>query len=309
MMKNIFYILTLGVIFAACGSGGNNANDNRETAKRGSFKLIVDESYKPIIDQQIAVFESTYPEAKVNVEYKTEWECFRMLESDSATRMIITSRKPTEKEDTFFNSNFERGISYSPVALDAVAVITHPSFNKDMLTLDEIRDALLGKSKIGLEAVFDGNKETSNARFLKDSLLKTDTLPSAIGGVKGNQAVIDFVARNTNALGFVGVSWIGNPNDPEQFSFLKNVKVMGVQCQANCASYSYPKPYQANMANRHYPLTRGIYYTVKNDYGGVATNFAKFLELEQGQMIFNKSYLVGSKLKVLLTTKDVQMTK
>lgn len=305
MNKIIVFILVLFGL--SCGGGDTSrSNDTRETAKKGTFKMIVDESFKPVIDLQLEVFKSAYPDVKVEVEYKTETDCFRMLDTDSATRLIITSRRPTADEEKHFNEKFERGISHDAVAMDAVAVIVHPSSKNTMLTLSDLKDALLGKSKYGFKPVFDGNKETSNARFIRDSILKIDTMPEAVSGVKGNQAVVDYVSRNPNALGFVGVSWVGNPDDASQFSFVKTIKVAGIQCQRGCPAYAYPQPFQARIANRNYPLVRGIYYTVKNDYGGVASNFAKWLELERGQLIFNKAYLVGIKQKVLLKYRDAE---
>ena len=37
--------------------------------------------------------------------------------------------------------------------------------------------------------------------------------------------MVDYVANNRGVIGFIGVSWIGNPEDTAQLSFLKKVKV------------------------------------------------------------------------------------
>jgi hypothetical protein len=50
-----------------------------------------------------------------------------------------------------------------------------------------------------------------------------------------------------------------------------------------------------------------LYYIVKNDQGGVATNFAKWLEQERGQLIFKSSFLVGTKQQAFI--KEVQIRR
>ncbi len=303
MRIHSFILCFICLILVACNSTVQK-DDNRETARKGKFKMVVDESFKPIIDSQIEVFKSAYPNVEIEVAYTTEADCYKLLDSDSATRLIITSRGLSEKELKYYKQKFESGVMFDKVALDAVAVILNPKAPKHMLTIDDLKDAIYGKSKLGLRAIFDGKKETSNARFIKDSILKTDSFPSFTSGVNGNQALIDFVAKNPTAMGFIGVSWIGEGN-PDNLEFTKKVKIASIQCQSKCPSYVYVKPYQAKIATKEYPLVRGIYYTVKNDYGGVATNFAKWLEQERGQLIFKRAFLVGTKQQVFL--QNVEM--
>ncbi|HVU83580.1 MAG TPA: hypothetical protein VHC50_01980, partial [Puia sp.] len=55
----------LELVVAGCGHG------NRipiETATSGTIHISVDESFKPVIDSQLKVFESSYPDAKILVE-------------------------------------------------------------------------------------------------------------------------------------------------------------------------------------------------------------------------------------------------
>jgi phosphate transport system substrate-binding protein len=227
--------------------------------------------------------------------YTSEANCFKMLDEDSATRMIITSKKLKEEDYKYYASRFTYGVMSELVALDAVAVILNPAAPQQMLTTADIKDAFEGKSKYGYVPVFDGLKETANLRYMLDTILhNTATVPPAITGVDSTRAVIDFVARNPKAMGFIGVNWIGD-GDPDNMEFNKKIKVASIQCVHYCPNYVYKKPVQLNIAERTYPFVRGMYFVAKNDRGGVATNFAKFLEQERGQLIFNAGYLVGTK--------------
>ncbi len=75
---------------------------------------------------------------------------------------------------------------------------------------------------------------------------------------------------------------------------MKKVKIASVEC--NCPEQAYVKPYQANIMMHRYPLVRGLYYILKENYEGLGTGFANFLEYERGQLIFIHSYLAPAKM-------------
>jgi phosphate transport system substrate-binding protein len=53
----------------------------------------------------------------------------------------------------------------------------------------------------------------------------------------------------------------------------------------------YVKPTQAGILTRRYPLVRGLYYILKENYNGLGSGFASFLKYERGQLIFRRAYL------------------
>ena len=65
-------LLALAFLFG-CGNG--KVQDNRDTTTRETIHISVDESFNPIIDSQIRVFESSFPNAKIIAHYKAEAEC------------------------------------------------------------------------------------------------------------------------------------------------------------------------------------------------------------------------------------------
>jgi phosphate transport system substrate-binding protein len=71
---------------------------------------------------------------------------------------------------------------------------------------------------------------------------------------------------------------------------LKKVKIGYVQCNA-CADSPYVKPVQESIRTRRYPLVRGLYYVIKENYRGLGTGFVSFLKNERGQLIFKRAYL------------------
>src|SRR6185437_11558427 len=280
------------ILFSGC-TGGHVRTD-LDSTNSGTIHISVDESFKPVIDSQIQVFEALYPKAKIIAEYKPEAECFKDLLKDS-TRMIIVTRGLTDEEEKFYKDSLSFYPAYDKVALDAVAVIVNNNDPDSLFSVDQIRGILDGTTGDKQLAVFDGLKETSTVRYAIDSILKGKPFdPKKVFAEKNSIDVINYVADHKNVLGFVGVSWIGNSEDTSQASFLKKVRIAAITCR--CPEQTYVKPYQANIATKRYPLVRGLYYILKENYNGLGGGFANFLTYEKGQLIFRRAYLWPAKM-------------
>jgi len=68
-----------------------------------------------------------------------------------------------------------------------------------------------------------------------------------------------------------------------------------LQC-ARCEEEIFVRPYQANIALKRYPLNRGLYYILKENYAGLGKGFVNFLTHEKGQLIFRRGYLVPDRM-------------
>ncbi len=218
------------------------------------------------------------------------------LVKDSSTRLVIVTRGLTGAEEKFFKDTLQFVPVFDEVADDAVAVIVNNKSADSFLTMEKIRGILDGSTGDKEKAVFDGTSATSTVRYAVDSILHGKPLNNnKVIGVVNSQAVIDYVSTHNDVIGFVGVSWIGNKDDTMQLSFLKKVKIASVECSA-CGSNIFVKPYQANIIYKRYPLVRGLYYILKENYEGLGSGFTNFLGLERGQLIFQRDYLSPVKM-------------
>jgi phosphate transport system substrate-binding protein len=137
-----------------------------------------------------------------------------------------------------------------------------------------------------------------------DSIMRGQPLGKNVSAARSSQGVLDYVSEHVDAIGFIGVSWIGNKEDVNQLTFLQKVNIASVQCSI-CTNETYVKPYQANIYLRRYPMVRSLHYIVKENYGGLGSGFANFLEGERGQLIFRRAYLVPASMS--FNVRDVQM--
>lgn len=112
----------------------------------------------------------------------------------------------------------------------------------------------------------------------------------------GSKAVVDYISKNDNAVGFVGSSWVTNEQDPEQLAYRDKIKFALLECKKNCDSGSFAKPSQATITYAQYPLVRPLYYILKENSTGLGTGFTNYLNLERGQLVFRRSFLVPGKM-------------
>ncbi len=273
----------------------NNLKGPTDTLVSGTIHISVDESFKPVMEEQIRVFEKSFPEAHIIAEYKTEADCFKDLYNDSANRMVIVTRGLNDEEDVYFLDTLKFYPHWDNIANDAITVIVNSKSNDTLFTLERLRNQLSGKTNREQKIVFDGLNATSTVRFVMDSILKGEKFDtSVVQAVRTSQQVIDYVAKTENAVGFIGISWVGNPEDSAQVKMLNKVKIAYVSCVL-CEGQPFVKPMQASILTRRYPLVRGLYYILKENFNGLGTGFVNFLNQERGQLIFRRAYL-GSRM-------------
>lgn len=288
MQNKFFYILLFTLIIVSCKSYKEQQDELPDTSYRGSINVSADETFKPIVDELVKVYESNNRDTKINVDYKPEADCLNDLLNDSI-RMVIVTRKFSVDERELIIDSLGVGPRTMVVARDGISVIVHPSSTDTMFTMKDIKDILTGKLKNGLIPVFDGIKATSTVRFIIDSVLRGDSLTPKAMAARSSEGVIDFVSKNPGVIGFIGVSWIGNPEDESQLSFLKKVKVVNIE--STDMPGSYVKAYQANIYLKRYPMVRDLIYILKENHRGLGTGFANFMSGEIGQIIFKRAYL------------------
>src|SRR6266542_2847868 len=118
--KNFFYLV--GLVFLLNSCGNNPEEEPKDTIDSGTIYISADESFKPVIDSEIQVFEALHPQANIIPIYKPEAECIRDFAVDSI-RMVIITRRFTQQEENFMVDSFKLAPKSLDIAKDAVAVI------------------------------------------------------------------------------------------------------------------------------------------------------------------------------------------
>ena len=298
------FMVLCWLVAGACKNSNSNTNVNDyDTPLKGTIHISVDETFKPVIIEQIKVYEASYPNTHIIADYKPEADCFRDLNRDS-TRMIIVAKPLTADQ----KKAFEDKLSFRPqsdiLAYDAVSVIVNNENKDSLFTIARLQKLLLADTA-KIQVVVDGNNATSTVRYLLDSVLHGKPFGKNVRAAEGgSRGVIDYIAQNKNAIGFVGSSWVGNMDDPQQVADSKKIKFALLECKP-CDAGTYAKPSPESISHVWYPLVRPLYYILKENSSGLGTGFVSFMALERGQLIFRRSYLVPGKIDLNLRRSDM----
>jgi phosphate transport system substrate-binding protein len=208
--------------------------------------------------------------------------------------MIIVTRGLDKKEQ----ANYKEQLSYAPtfgiLAYNAIAVVVNKKSKDSVFTMAELTAVLSGKNN--KQVVMDGSNLTGIVRFLKDSLLHETPFGKNVVSANGSEEVISYIKDNPNAIGFVGMNWVGDNYDPKQMEDRKTLKMALVECTLCIEKGYYSQPSQANISKGHYSLSLPIYYILKENAPGLGTGLLNFMSLERGQLIFQRAFLVPAKM-------------
>ena len=310
--------LTLGSIIM--GLGACTPIKKGEYAS-GSATIYCDDGFKNILEEEIEVFEFTYPQASIIPFFVSEGEAIDTFMNDG-TQAIITTRELTKEQIQYMRSKFKRVVRQQCIAVDAVALIANKNNPVSALSMDQISDILNGKitrwdqlagnDTTQIKLIFD-NAESSTVTYLKDKFLpegqsiaeKTNAYAQ-----QNNAQVFDVVKTDPNALGIISVSWLGddltaakkvpvdkrmedyeNQNDTIATNLTTEVNIIKVSNPTqdndyNLVSYA---PYQAYIYSGDYPLVRKVYMISSASNSTVLHSFYVYVTGFVGQKIISKT--------------------
>ncbi len=303
-LKIKYFLFFTAILFFGCNSNPNAPYNDTPTS--GRVNIAADETLRPLADAELDTFHGLYRYAFINIGYKHETELFKDLLNDSV-KVIIASRKLKPDEQDHFKSRQLVPVT-TKVAVDALAFIINRANNDSLLKISQLRDLLAGKISSwkqinpssplsDITFVFD-NKGSSTVRYLHDSLMNSDTFPSYCFAVNTNREVLEYVEKNKNAIGVIGVSWIGDHDDMQVVDFLSRIRVMALSGKENPTDDDFFQPYQAYISTKEYPLTREVYMISREGRAGLGTGFVSFVAGDAGQRIIRLSGLLPATMPV-----------
>ena len=272
----------------------------KDTYTSGVVAITVDESFQPIIQEELDVFEAQFPKAGIVPKFTNEVDAINDLLKDSVRLSIIT-RPLSQNELKSLQSKQFYPHSYK-LATDGIALIINNQNKDSLITVGDLRKILTGEvttwnqiypsSKLGKMTVVFDNPNSSTIRFAIDSICNGKPLSNELNAQKTNLEVINYVSNNKNAIGIIGVNWLGNRKDTTNLSFKNTIRVMSVSNEAIATVENSYKPFQAYLFYGYYPLTRNIFIILNDPISGLPSGLTSFLTSDRGQRIILKSGLL-----------------
>src|SRR5690606_16691300 len=290
LLKNNAYLL-IALLFASSFfiSCKDKSSKDPQTITSGNISVVVDETLAPIIQDQLAVFESTYSDASIELIERPEKLAINHLLADSSKVAVLT-RKLSAEEEKFFESKkiIPRTTRF---AIDGIAVITNKSNPQSEIHIEELFKVLRGEESSVKSLVFD-NPNSSSIRLLKELGGVEDLPQTGVYALKTNADIIRYVYENPRAIGVIGINWLLQPAG-DLAAMVNEIKVLGVKNVAGGnGDDGYYYPSQDNLALDKYPLARELYVVNATGGRGLGFGFASFLGGERGQRLILKSGLL-----------------
>jgi len=280
----MYSLIFISLLFIMCNQKEQKKAD-KESILKGSTTIFVDETLSPIMEDQVAVFESNY-EAKVKLVSKSESETLISLFKQKSAIAVLTRNLTNEENKIFEQKKITPKIT--KFATDAIAFISNKSTRDTLIDLKNVVEFMQGKPSSSIRGLVFDNPNSSTVRYM-NSLARIQSIPeNGVYSFKTNDEVIKFVAQNKGMIGVVGVNWLYQPM-PEMKKFVDKVNVLSVR---GLTGENYYAPSQNNIAEGKYPLARDLYIINGQGYSGLGMGFASFVAGDIGQRIILKSGLL-----------------
>jgi phosphate transport system substrate-binding protein len=279
-------LIILVVFIISCNKSNKN---NQETILKGNATLLVDETLKPIMEDQIEIFESKY-EAKIKLDAKSENEVIQALVKDTSSIAVLSRKLNTDELKVFASRKIIP--KTTPIAIDAIALISNGNSNDTIVALSDVLDFMKGKVQGKIKGLVFDNPNSSTVRYM-DSLAGLPSIPQkGVFSFGTNNEVIKFVSENSGMIGVVGINWLSQPR-PDMKKYVDKVNVVSVK---GLKDANYYAPTQNNIAEGKYALARDLYIINCQGYSGLGMGFASFVAGDIGQRIILKSGLLPVKV-------------
>jgi phosphate transport system substrate-binding protein len=197
---------------------------------------------------------------------------------NGTTDVCMSSRPMKEPEKLKLRERFQtRGVEI-PVAKDGLSVYVHVTNPVKELTLDQLRDVYLGRitnwKALGGpdQAITLYGRENSSGTYVyfKDTILKGRDFAPRTQTLPGTAAVVNAVARDPHGIGYGGAA------------YAKGVRDLALSFAPGKPAVA---PTAATVADGTYPLSRHLYFYVRNKPAGDVKAFVDWVVSADGQRL------------------------
>ena len=297
MIRRSLGLLTL--LFALSGCPGRQD----VSTTKGSIVIECDEAILPVMQRQADDFQRSYPEARIILRPVGGRVATVDFINDSV-KVIALSRSLNLEEREALTSSGAEYRDYH-VALDAVAVILY-------------RQPPMGQFRIGqLDSIFSGvttrwpvrngrsnpimialnGINSSTNEIFRSTILQGKPFAEWASYSESSSEVIEFVSKNQDAIGIVGLSWLKGTGERVSVAAVGDPLWQPDSTQPVGHFYS---PAQANVYRHYYRVTTPVFMYNREILRTVGLGFIAYVTSLPGQKVFQENGLVPATMPVRL---------
>jgi phosphate transport system substrate-binding protein len=198
----------------------------------------------------------------------------------NGTTDIATSSRPMkEAEQNNLRARHKRVGAEIAVAKDGVTFYVNEKNPLTSLTLEQLKKIYLGdvtnwRDVGGPDAplvLYSRENSSGTYVFVKDNLLNGDDFSATAQTLPGTAAVVNAVAREKNGIGYGGAA------------YAKGVRELKIKVGADEVA-----PSAQNVKSGKYPLSRDLFFYLRNEPSGDARAFIDFCLSDRGQQFVSQ---------------------
>ncbi|HOA65084.1 MAG TPA: PstS family phosphate ABC transporter substrate-binding protein [Coprothermobacter proteolyticus] len=279
------FILVAALLLAGCTTQPENAGNTESK----SIVIKGSDTEVNMVQALAEEFRNQHPDITISVSGGGSGSGIAAL-INGEIDIANSSREISQEElDQAKANNIEIGTFID--ARDGITVIVHPNNPVEKLTLDQIgkiyRGEITNWKEVGgkdMPITLYGRQSNSGTfTFFRDVAVKGD-YASSMRSMNGNSDIINAVAQDETAIGYVGVGYFKQAQN--------QVKQVLVSTDGN--NYYSSTDLQA-IDQKLYPLARPLYQYVKMPLTQAVKDFLAFEISEEGQAIVEENgfYPIG----------------
>ena len=200
---------------------------------------------------------------------------------NGTTDICQASRSMSAAEKTNLRDRYNTPGVEIPVARDGLSVYVNAANSVKELTMDQLRLIFTGKISnwkevVGPDAkmiVYSRENSSGTYVFFKEHVLKNADYSQRAQSMPGTAAVVNAVSKEKNGIGYGGAA------------YAKGIRVLNIK--KDDASPAV-EPNLANVQNGSYPLSRPLFFYLRNKASGDIKAFIDWVLSAEGQEIVTK---------------------
>jgi phosphate transport system substrate-binding protein len=287
------FILSAIILLASCQPLSDRDTDKNtailENINKGTFKVFADKHTEYLFNQIIDIYESSFPEAKVDVSYLEEEDVLDALLKDSV-RIILLQRELLPKELEKIQKVHDTKPIQSNFAYDAIVLATSRIASPAIISLDDLKNLIATGSNriVSLE-------EYAHLYSLMLRMLDIKPSENVLLTVNNLNDLKTLLERDTSKLAILPFSLVSDEDDQHARVVRKMFSWMGIALM-NGEKIDTVYPSQSTIFTNEWPLVKPyniLYCNVarKNGYGVV-----QFTHNRQTAKLILKSGLVPNNM-------------